>query len=384
MTAKKTFSVPLCSPHVTEAECEAARKVILSGWMTHGPQNGLLEERFRGHLGVSHALCVNSCTSALFLAVQASGLRGEIILPSFTFPASANAIVTAGATPVFADIDYDTCCIDPESLKRCLTPRTEAIMVVHFAGQACPMDPIVDIARARNLTIIEDCAETLGGAYKGHPAGSFGIGCFSFFPTKNITTGEGGVLASDDAAFMARAKNLAAHGIASSTLARQQGDSTQAPWHREAIGFGYNFRMSNVLAAIGVVQFDKLEEMNRLRREHARCLIEGLKGEDRIDLPIERADCEHVYQMFTIKLRNAARRSRDAFVWKLREAGIEASVHFDPPLHLQRLYSDFRRDDLTVTEKAAQSILTLPLFPGMSRRMLDRIISTVKRTLSTL
>ena len=366
--------IPLCIPNIGDEEVQAAVEIIKSGWLTHGPKNTEFEEEFAKYIGVKRAISMNSCTSALHIAIQALGIRGEVILPSFTFVASANAVITAGARPVFADIYYDTCNINPGDIEEKVTENTEAIMPVHYGGQSCEMDRIMEIANKHHLAVIEDSAETIGGEYKGQKVGSFAIGCFSFFPTKNITTGEGGMFTTNDDVLADKVKALIGHGISSTAFAREK---SEKPWFRSASFAGYNFRMSNILAAIGVEQLKKLDEMNEKRRMHARYLNERLRDIDEIDLPVEDKCCKHVYQMYTIKVKN---QYRDNFVHQLRKKGIGASVHFDPPVHKQAYYMEngYGNVDLPVTEKVANSIVTLPMYPQLTQEELDTIISEIK------
>ena len=377
---KKEDMIPLCIPNIDDNEIRRVAEVLRSGWLTHGPQNEVFEDRFAQYIGVKRAVSLNSCTSALYLAILAQGVTGEIIVPSFTFVASANAIVNAGATPVFADIDYDTCNLDPLKIEDKITNRTEAIMPVHYAGQPCQMDKIMAIAKKRRLVIIEDSAETIGGRFAGRRTGSFGVGCFSFFPTKNLTTGEGGMITTNDEKLADRIRAYTAHGISKTTL-KQEKESWRM---RAAVLPGYNFRMSNLLAAIGIEQLKKLDEMNESRREHAQYLNQRLSSIDEIDLPVETENCWHVYQMYTIKLKEF---NRTEFIHHLRERGVTASVHFDPPVHLQPYYQreyGCRMGELPITEKVAASIVTLPMYPQLTMDKLDAIVSSIKDVLVTL
>lgn len=369
------MKVALAKAVIGNEEQEAVRKVLASGWLTDGPKNEEFEEIFAKFLGVKHAFTVNSCTSALFVALKALDIKGEVIVPSFTFVASANAIVTAGARPVFADIEYGTCNIDVNQLENLITKKTEAIMPVHFAGQPAQMDTIMALARKYKLAVIEDSAETIGAKYKGKQAGSFGIGCFSFFPTKNITTGEGGMVTTNDSSFAVKMKTLIGHGIQKSAFKRQK---ARKPWYRNATMAGYNFRMSNLLAALGVEQMKRLKKMNALRQKYSGFLNRKLKENSAIDLPVNAKSAQHVYQMYTIKLRDPRR--RDRFVHNLRRSGVEASVHFDPPVHLQQFYKKHfpaRKNQLSVTERVANSIVTLPMHPLLTKNELNHIIKTI-------
>ena len=247
-------------------------------------------------------------------------------------------------------------------------------MPVHFAGQSCQMDQIMKIAKKHKLWVIEDSAEAIGGEFKDKRTGSFSIGCFSFFPTKNLTTGEGGMVTTNDKKLIQKIKTLMGHGIPKMT---DQRIKEKKPWHRSAIMPGYNFRMSNILAAIGVEQMKKINKMNSLRRKHAIYLNQKLKNIDSIGLPIEMPQTKHVYQMYTIKLKKG---NRDELVKKLKQKGIEASVHFDPPVHLQSYYK--QKNKLPITEKVSKSIITLPMFPQLTKKELNYMITTIKRLLN--
>ena len=373
------MDIPLSRPHIDDNEINAVVEVLKSGWYAHGPKNHEFEAAFAKYLGVGHAISLNSCASALHLALVAQEITGEVILPSFTYVASANAVVTAGATPVFADIDTRTGNIDPDHIEALVTKDTEAIMPVHYAGQACDMDSIMQIASKYGLAVIEDSAETVGGTYKGRMAGSFETGCFSFFPTKNVTTGEGGMLTTNDEILAQKARAIAAHGISSSTFARQK---KERPWLRAATYAGYNFRMSNILAALGVEQMKKLDGMNDSRRAHAAYLNERLEDLDGIITPHESRDCKHVYQMYTVRTNGI---NRDRFLMTLREKGVEASVHFDPPVHLQPFYANTAlAEPLPRTEELSATIVTLPMYPHLTRKELDQVATTIKQTVFEL
>ncbi|MFH0906924.1 MAG: DegT/DnrJ/EryC1/StrS family aminotransferase [bacterium] len=370
------MKIPLAKSCLDKKELKAVEQVLNSGWLTHGPKNHEFEEMFAKYVGTKYAVSMNSCASALFAVIKVLNITGEIILPSFTFIASANAIVTTGAKPVFAEVDFQTGNINPTDIEKKITKNTQAIMPVHFAGQSCEMDKIMEIAKKHNLVVIEDSAEAIGAEFNNKKTGSFGIGCFSFFPTKNMTTGEGGMVTTNDKNLVQKVRTLMGHGIPKMTNQRVK---QSKPWFRSATMAGYNFRMSNILAAIGVEQMKKLDKMNSLRRKHANYLNQKLKDIENIDLPIEIPKAKHVYQMYTIKLKRGV---RDDLVNKLKQKGIEASVHFDPPVHLQDYYlknHNCNKGDFPITEKLCKSIITLPIFPEMTKKDLDYIVSALKR-----
>ncbi len=369
------MKIPLCIPNIGEDELNLVREVLESGWLAHGAKNEQFEKEFANYVGVKNAVSLNSCTSALFLAIKALELEGEIIVPSFTFSASANAIVTAGCKPVFAEVEFDTCNLDPEDVRKKITDKTVAIMPVHFAGQSCKMDEIMEIAEMCGLRVIEDSAETLGGEFKGRKTGSFDIGCFSFFPTKNRTTGEGGMLTTNDDELAEKIRAMRGHGMMSSTWSREK---EARPWFRASSLAGYNFRMCDILAAIGVVQLKKLDVMNEARRNHAQYLNKRLGGLEWLQTPTETEGMKHVYQMYTIKIDTQVV-NRLSFVSRLKSAGIGANVHFDPPVHLQPYYTSmgWGVGDLPNTERLSNSIVTLPMYPQLRREELDYMVEKI-------
>ena len=373
----KQPAVPLCLPDIGEAERQAVLEVLGSGWLAHGPYNKRFEADFAARLGVRHAVTMNSCTAALHLAVAASGIDGEVIVPSFTFVASANAVVTAGATPVFADIDPRTFTLDPASVARAITPRTRALMVVHYAGQMADMTALAALAAEHKLLLIEDSAETIGGTWEGKPTGAFGVGCFSFFPTKNITTGEGGMLTTDDDALAARVRALVGHGITSTTYEREE---KELPWFRSATYAGYNFRMSNILAAVGYHQLRRLDAMNAARRRLAAVYDRELSAIPGLTVPYVDPRAHHVYQMYVVLLEKAER--RNALVKSLNERGIGASVHFFPPAHEQICYRGRGPFRLPVTEDVSRRCVTLPIFPTMTDAQQSLVIDALRELLA--
>jgi len=339
----------------------------------------MFEKEFADFIGVKHAITMNSATSALEVALKANNIKGEVIVPSFTFVASANSIITSGAKPVLCDVDLTTRNVTAEHIEPYINSRTEAVMIVHFGGQPCQMTDIVALCKKHNLLLIEDSAETLGATWQGKQAGSFGVSCFSFFPTKNITTGEGGMFCcnNDDTATKARA--IIGHGISSTTLSREK---KKLPWHRSAVMPGHNYRMSNLLAAIGYFQFRKLKQMNNKRIQLAGRYNELFKKLNlNIKTPVTAKDATHVYRMYTIETEAEI---RDKLVFSLREKGIGASVHFDPPVHLQDYYleNNYGTGKLLInTEQLAKTLITLPLYPDMKTEDVDYIVENLKKLL---
>ena len=374
--------VKLCLPDVGKEEIDKIIEVINSKWLAHGNYNKEFEEKFARYLGVKHAVTLNSCTSAIQLALESQKIIKEVILPSFTFVASANAIIKAGAKPVFVDVEYETGNLDTEKIEDAITNDTQAIMPVHYAGQVCNMKRIMEIAEDHDLLVIEDSAETIGGTHYGKQAGSFSTGCFSFFPTKNIAIGEGGILSTNNDEIAKTVKALSAHGISKHTLEREKQDRN---WYRDAYIPGYNYRMPHLSAAIGIVQLAKLEEMNEKRRKIAELYREELNSLDKIDLPVEKENNKHVYQMYVIKLKDSNAEKRDQLITRLREKDIEASVHFSPPIHLQTYYKNrFNHRKLPITERLADCSITLPMYSSMSEEDAIKVVEVLKYSLKEI
>jgi len=372
--------IPLCRVFFDQAEEESVLDALRSGWLAHGPYNKKLEQGIAGLVGAKHAISMNSCTSALYLAVLLNEIKGEVILPSFTFVASANAVVTAGATVCLADIDEATGNLDPAAVEAKITPRTEALMVVHWAGQPAQMDRLSEIARKHDLLLIEDSAETLNATFDGRQAGSFGIGCFSFFPTKNITTGEGGLITTSDDAFAAKCRAFIGHGLVKDTHLRAE---EARPWYRDARFAGYNFRLSNVLAAIGAAQVPKIGEITRRRQEAARLYdraLAPLVARGLLATPAVHPRATHCYQMYTVQLQGSSSARRDEVVSALNAQGIGASVHFDPPVHQQTYYREYFASrprhlaaDLPRTDAVSGRVITLPMYPALTGDDVGRV-----------
>jgi dTDP-4-amino-4,6-dideoxygalactose transaminase len=370
------MDVPLARPDLGADEELAVVEVLRSGWVSEGPAVSSFEQAFADLVGTRHAVALNSCTSALFLALRASKVRGEVLVPSFTWAATANAIVSAGATPVWVDIEGESFGMDPDDARAKLSPRTEAIVCVHFAGHPCGVAELALLAEKHSLLLIEDAAQTLGGRAGGQTAGSFGVGCFSFFATKAITTGDGGMITTDDAELATAVRRSSRHGV----------DRGRDPWHREAVTEGFNMRMPSVLAALGHAQLQRLDDLNYRRRKAARVLTRYLHPyAESISPPVEKCGFHHVYQMYVGTV--ARDLPRDEVVLGLRKRGIEASVHFSPPVHRHAWYRPRRlrgAESLPVTDEASRRIVTLPLHPGISDRELQAVRAAMGNVLKEL
>lgn len=353
--------ITIAKPYLDEAEIEAVTAVLRSGVIAEGPRVAQFEQAFAEYIGVDHAVAVNSGTAALHVALMAHGIgKGdEVITSPFSFVATANSIVYTGAKPVFADIDPDTYIISPDQVHEMITSRTKAIMPVHLYGHAADMGAIMEIAEDHNLLVIEDACQAHGATYKGKKVGSFGTGAFSFYPTKNMTTSEGGIITTDDPDIAARSRMLRAHG------------SKQRYLHEM---IGYNFRMTDISAAIGIVQMGRLAEFTEKRRQNARKLASGLKGTKNLILPVEKENCSHVYHQYTIRTPR-----RDSLRDTLQEKGIGTGTYYPLCIHQQPLYKEMGyAGSFPNSEKAAREVLSIPVHPGLSDADINTVIACIK------
>lgn len=359
--------IPIADPAAEYRELAAGidvavRRVLASGRYILGPEGAALEAEVAAYVGAAHAVGVNSGTDALHLALRAAGIGpgDEVVMPSFTFVATAEAASYTGARPVFADIDEATFCLDPRSLEASLTPRTRAVIAVHLYGQCAAMAEIAEICRKKNLVLVEDCAQSLGADYDGCRAGAWGdFGCFSFYPTKNLAAaGDAGMITARDARHAERLRMLRHHGSSRSYL-------------HDILG--YNSRLDELQAAILRVKLKSLERFNAARAGIARHYLEHLKGLE-LKLPADDPRGRHVWHQFTVRSEK-----RDALRASLEQAGIASMIYYPVPLHRQPVYAaDCAALDLPVTDAAARCVLSLPIFPQLAEEPLRRVCETIR------
>jgi dTDP-4-amino-4,6-dideoxygalactose transaminase len=384
------WKVPLADIDLDEEDLRAVVDVVRSKWLSMGPVTAEFEQRFADYIGVKHAFAVVNCTAALHLAHVAlgAGTGDAIICPSLTFVATANAIRYTGAMPVFADItSADDLNLSPDDIEAKMDDTTKGICVVHYGGYPCDMDRIMSIARRHHLYVVEDVAHapgaacwatlppsassTGGGVVK--KCGSIGdIGCFSFFANKNMTTGEGGMLTTDSDAIADRIRRLRSHGMTSLTWDRERGHS----FSYDVTDTGYNYRMDELRAALGLVQLRKLEANNQRRAEAVNIYREQLAAVAGIAIPFGGHAGESTYHLFPILLRDD--HLRPAFMQFMKDRGIQTSIHY-PPIHHFSYYRALMPDlQLARTEQIARRLVTLPLSPMMQRHHIDHVIESLK------
>jgi len=372
------------APLIEEAEIEEVVNTLRTGWVGTGPKVAAFEQAFKEYKGATHAVALNSCTAALHLALIAADIRpgDEVITTPMTFVASVNAIIHAGATPVLADIDPHTYNIDPEEIRKKITPRTRAILPVHFAGRPCEMDAIVEIAREHSLKIIEDCAHAIETTYKGRQAGTFGeFGCFSFYVTKNIITAEGGMVLTNNEEHANRIKILGLHGMSKDAWKRF-GDEGYRHYFVEELGFKYN--MTDLQASLGIHQIKRVEDW-WLRRKAIWETYQQAFSELPLGLPAEvPTDVRHAYHLYTIQVDEArCGLKRDHVLNRLTQLNIGTGVHYlSVPEHpyYQRTFG-WKPSDYPHAERFGRQCLSLPISPKLTDQDVQDVIEAVQTVL---
>ncbi|MGE4297648.1 MAG: DegT/DnrJ/EryC1/StrS family aminotransferase [Desulfovibrionaceae bacterium] len=366
------WRVPLSDIAYDAAERQAVLGVLESRWLSMGESVRVFEERYAAMAGTRHAVALANCTAALHLALLGLdiGPGDEVVCPSITFVAGANTVLAVGAVPVFADIHApDTPTVDSRAIERCLTTRTKAIQVMHYAGFVCDMEPIMALAAERGIPVVEDCAHSL----TAHP--QCGIaGCHSFFPNKNMTTGEGGMLTTNDDALAARVRKMRSHGMTTLTWDRHKGHA----FSYDVDSFGLNYRMDELRAALGLAQLGKLEDLNARRAALAAQYRDRLAGVDGVELPFAGRD-KGSWHIFPVLVQAASRRG---LMEALREAGVQTSIHY-PPAHRFSLYRELfpEAPALPLAEEFGNRELTLPLHPGMRGEDVAYVCEAIGRAL---
>ena len=362
--------IPINLPIIGEEEIEAVAKVMRSGPLTNalgaGPMVTQFEKKFAEFAGVKHAIAVNTGTAALHSAVVAAGIKqgDEVILPSFTFVATAEAIVMAGGKPVFVDIDPETYSLFPGEIEKNVTKKTKAVLPVDLYGFSVDSSPIRRIAAKHNLAFVEDAAQAHGATYAGKPVGVLAdAACWSLYASKNITTGEGGVVTTDSDEISETVRLIRTHGEKDKYA---------------SLMLGYNYRMSEIQAAIGLVQLTKLPTFVAKRRENAKRLTKMLKSSDRLKLPEESDEKQHSWYLYTARLKNATGNERNKILEELKNKGIGAEAYYTYPVHLMPYYREtYGEYRLPETEKAANQVFSLPIHPGVKETQVDYIGKTL-------
>jgi perosamine synthetase len=377
-------TVPFQRPDIGDEEIAAVVDTLRSGWLTVGPKTQQFEEEFARALGVAHAVAVSSCTAALHLSLDALDLEpgDEVITSTMTFAATGASIIHAGARPVLVDCSADTLNLDPAEVARKVTSRTRAIIPVHYAGHPADMDPILDLARPHRLTVIEDAAHALPASYRGRRIGTISpLTAFSFYATKNLTTGEGGMLTFTDGAYADRLRTRRLHGMSRDAWRRY---TAQGSWRYDVSYPGFKYNMTDIGAALGLVQLHRLPAMYERRRRLVALYNELLADAPAVQVPEVRPDVEHAWHLYAIRVRpEQLRIHRDDVIEQLRAAGVGTSVQFIP-LHLHSFYREafgYRPADFPIASAAADRLISLPLFTTMADGDVHYVARTLRRIL---
>ena len=378
-----TWKIPLADIDFGSEEEEAVLRVVRRRWLSMGEETQQFEQEFAAFIGVKHALAVANCTAALHMACLAVGIGAgdEVIVPSLTFVATANAVRYAGGLPVFADIESeDWLTISPGSIEKCISEKTCAIMVMHYAGYACDMSAILDIARKHHLAVIEDSAHAIGSELNGKKLGTWGkVGCFSFFSNKNMTTSEGGMVVTNDDLLADKLRVMRSHGMTSQSWDRYKGHA----WSYDVVGLGYNYRIDEIRSSIGRVQLKKVAGFNQRRASCVqlyRQLLSKLVPE--ILVPFQRSRGSSCYHIMPVLLPEGT--NRFDFMEGMKAEGVQTSIHY-PPIHRFSDYEshpEFLKTTLLVTENVGEREVTLPLYPAMSDRDVEIVVIAIQKLIA--
>lgn len=360
--------IPISRPIITEEETAAVLAVLKSGQIVQGPVVEKLEQRFAELCGTKYAIAVNSGTAALHAAVHAIGIEpgDEVITTPFTFVASANCLLMAGAAPVFVDVDEKTFNINPARVEEAITPKTKAILAVNLYGQCADYEALSQIARKHGLKIVEDAAQSVAATFQGKTSGNLGdVGCFSLYATKNLTSGEGGVITTNDPDIYERALLFRHHG-------QKKG------LRYEYYGLGYNYRLSDLHAAIAVTQMKRLSQMTQQRRENAARYTEAFQGLAGLITPVEASGSSHVFHQYTLRITDRAKQSRDELQTYLEKKAIQTQIYYPKALYdFPHLSAGKKEYDYSVTDKLTGEVISLPVHPLLSKDDVASIIENV-------
>lgn len=371
------MKVPYFVPWINDEDKRYVQASLEQRWLTNGPFLQKFENKFSKYIGTNFSLGVGNATQALHLALRAINVQkqDEIIVPSFTFVATANAVTYCGGKPILVDVTNNTFTIDPAKIRKKITKKTKGLIVVHYGGQSCDMDEIKQIARSAGIKLIEDCAHALGSTYQRKKCGSIGdAGCFSFYPTKVITTGEGGMVTTNKSKIYKKVRTLRSQGMDIFPEEREK----KVTWKYDVVDLGYNYRLDEIRSALGLSQLKRVNQINNLRIKIAKKynkLLQNIKG---ITIPATKSDRNHIYHLYSIKIEKEYPLTRDELFLKLHKNGIGTSVQFYP-LHLMTYNKGkFSTKDFPISNRLKDQILCLPIFPTMTEKQVKYIVSKLK------
>ncbi len=369
---------PAYEPWISKDDKKIVDKALSQSMLTLGPQLEKFESDFCKYSNSKYAIAVSNCTAALHLSLMALGIKknDEVIMPDLTFVADANAVLACNAKPVIADINKENFFLSISNIKKNITKKTKAIIPVHIYGQVCNIEEILDVAKDNNLKVIEDCAHAVGTFHKSKHVGTLGsTGCFSFYPTKNITTAEGGMVITNSKQIAEKVRQLRSHGMTKSLKNRY---SSEYPWIFDIIEPGYNYRLDEIRAALGITQLKRIKKINELRKKASSYYHKNLQNIPGIILPDMVNDKTHSYHLYTIRVTNPYKLSRNQLFKKLKNNGIRTTVYW-MPIHKYTAYQKFaKKSNVVNTTKIYDEILALPLFPNISKIHQDSVIKVIK------
>jgi len=369
---------PAYEPWISGDDKKIINKTLSQSMLTLGPQLEKFESDFCKYSKAKYAIAVSNCTAALHLSLMALGIAkdDEVIIPDLTFVADANAVLACNAKPVVADINKENFFLSISNVKKSITKRTKAIIPVHIYGQVCNIEEILDLAKDHNLKVVEDCAHAVGTFHKSKHVGTLGnTGCFSFYPTKNITTAEGGMVTTNSKEIAEKVRQLRSHGMTKSLKSRY---SSEYPWVFDIIEPGYNYRLDEIRSALGITQLKRIKKINELRKKASLYYHKNLKNIPGIILPDMVHDRSHSYHLYTIRVTKPFKLSRNQLYKKLKNNGIRTTVYW-MPIHEYAAYHKFaKKSNVVNTAKIYEEILALPLFPNILKKHQDAVIKVIK------
>ena len=368
--------VPFFLPWISREDKKHVIDALNSPTLTDGPKLREFEHAFAEYTGAKFAIAVSNATSALHMSIKSLGITNgdEVIVPAMTFVATANAVMLTGATPVFADVAKDTMNISINSIENMISVKTKAIIPVHFAGRSCNMKKINKIAKKYNLKIVEDCAHAIGARFDGKHVGNFGdAGCFSFYPTKNITTIEGGMIITNSKDVASYVTSLRNHGLNKTLMQRF---ARGKPWDYDITQPGYNYRLDEIRSALGLSQLKRIDRLNKIRKKVYEYYNKKLENVDGITTPRSSEKSDHVYHLYILRINKKTKVSRDEVFYKLQKIGIKTTLHYKP-LHKFSPFKNIRKDKLGNSEELYEEILSLPFYPNMPVKHQDLVINNI-------
>jgi perosamine synthetase len=369
---------PAYEPWISKDDKQIVNKTLDQTMLTFGPQLEKFETDFSKYTKAKYAIAVSNCTAALHLSLKALGIKenDEVIIPDLTFVADANAILACNAKPVIVDINKNDFFLSISNLKKNITKKTKAVIPVHIYGQVCNINEVLDVAKANNLKVVEDCAHAIGTFHKSKHVGTIGnTGCFSFYPTKNITTAEGGMVITNSKNIADKVRQLRSHGMLKSLKSRYTGGY---PWVFDILEPGYNYRLDEIRCALGISQLRRVTKINKMRKAATLYYHSKLHNISGIVLPDMVSDKSHSYHLYTIRITKSFGMSRNQLFKKLKQAGIRTTVYW-MPVHKFTAYNKYvKKSNVITTSKIYDEILSLPLFPNISKRHQDAVINCIK------